>query len=69
MSEHPTKFGFFDELTEKHAPPSYLRLRDTGDGKWAIVRVGSYQQFGREIVASGLTRQAAEQMINLSKEK
>jgi hypothetical protein len=66
MSEHPTKFG---DLLEKFTPPSYLRLRDTGDGKWAIVRVGPYQQFGREIVASGLTRQTAEQMINLSKEK
>lgn len=64
MSEHPSRF-FFDELVSH----SYLRLRNTGDGKWAIVRVKRFQQFGTEIVASGLTRQQAEQMIALSKEE
>ena len=57
--------GLFDE----YWPKPYLRLRDTGDGKWAIVRVGPYQQFGTEVVAEGLTRQQAEQMIALSKEE
>ena len=56
--------GMFDE----YLPKPYLRLRDTGDGKWAIVRVNIYEQFGKEVVASGLTRQQAEQMIALSKE-
>lgn len=57
--------GMFDE----YLPKPYLRLRDTGDGKWAIVRVNIYEQFGKEVVASGLTRQQAEQMIALSKEE
>lgn len=50
----------------EHKP--YLRLRDTGDGKWAIVRVKMYEQFGKEVVAAGLTRKQAEQMIALAKE-
>ena len=54
---------------EEATPKPYLRLRDTGDGKWAIVRVRMWEQFGREVVASGLTRKQAEQMIALSKEK
>jgi hypothetical protein len=56
--------GMFDET-----PQSYLRLRDTGDGKWAIVRVVGWQKFAKEVVASGLTRKQAEQMIALAKEE
>lgn len=57
--------GLFDE----YLPKPYLRLRETGDGKWAIVRVKMFEQFGKEVVAEGLTRQQAEQMIALSKEE
>lgn len=57
--------GIFDE----YLPKPYLRLRDTGDGKWAIVRVKFYAQYGSEVVAEGLTRKEAEQMIKLSKEE
>ncbi len=54
---------------EEAKPKSYLRLRDTGDGEWAIVRVEGWQRFGKEVVARGLTRKQAEQMIALAKEE
>lgn len=46
----------------------YLRLRDLGTGRWAIVRVGPNETYGSEIVATDLTKVQAEQMIALSKE-
>jgi len=46
-----------------------LRLRDNGDGTWSIVRLKEGASYGTEVVASGLTRLAAEQMIKLSKEE
>jgi len=50
-------------------PKEKLRLRDNGDGVWAIVRVKAGARFGTEVVANGLTRLAAEQMIKLAREE
>lgn len=63
-------YGFSDPrgIFASTPPKPYLRLRDLGTGKWAIVRVTGGQQYGGEIVATDLTRLQAEQMINLSKE-
>ncbi len=58
--------GLFGTPAKPREP--YLRLRDLGTGKWAIVRVTGGQQYGGEIVATDLTRTQAEQMIALSKE-
>lgn len=46
-----------------------LCLRNNGDRTWSIVRVKMGARFGAEVVAKGLTRLAAEQMIMLAKEK
>lgn len=49
-------------------PKPYLRLRQVGK-KWSIVRVRVWQQYGREVVAEGLTRKQAEQYMKLLKEE
>lgn len=62
------KFGW----TDTRAPwvdSEGLRLRDNGNGTWSIVRVKMGARFGAEVVANGLTRLAAEQMIKLAKEE
>jgi hypothetical protein len=62
------KFGW----TDTRAPwvdTEELRLRDNGDGVWAIVRVKAGARFGTEVIAGGLTLKAASQMIELAKEK
>ena len=58
----------YDEITKPIASKPYLRLRDLGTGKFAIVRVMPYQQYGSEVVATELSRKDAERLINLSKE-
>jgi hypothetical protein len=50
-------------------PKEELRLRDNGDGVWAIVRVKAGARFGTEVIAGGLTLKAASQMLELAKEK
>lgn len=68
MADYSTDYEWIRDYMQS-PPKSYLRLRDTGDGKWAIVRVKPPQMFGHEVVASRLTRKAAEQMLALAKEK
>jgi hypothetical protein len=57
------------DATLPQVPKEELRLRDTGDGVWAIVRVKPGAKFGTEVIAGGLTLEAASQMIELAKEE
>lgn len=62
------KYGWTDARLPQ-VPKEGLRLRDNGDGMWAIVRVKPGEKFGTEVIAGGLTLKAASQMIELAKEK
>jgi hypothetical protein len=62
------KYGWTDTRLPQ-IPKEELRLRDNGDGVWAIVRVKAGARFGTEVIAGGLTLKAASQMLELAKEK
>ena len=68
VSMNRYKYGWTDARLPQ-IPKEELRLRDTSDGMWAIVRVKPGAQFGTEVIAGGLTLEAASQMIKLAREE
>ena len=68
VSKTRYRFGWTDARLPQ-VPKEELCLRDTSDGMWAIVRVKPGEKFGTEVIAGGLTLEAASQMIELAKEK
>ena len=68
VSMNRYKYGWTDARLPQ-IPKEELRVCDNGDGMWAIVRVKPGEKFGTEVIAGGLTLEAASQMIELAKEK
>lgn len=60
------KYGWTDARLPQ-IPKEGLLIRDNEDGMWAIVRVRAGEN--TEVIAGGLTLEAASQMIELAKEK
>ena len=68
VSMNRYKYGWTDARLPQ-IPKEELRVCDNGDGMLAIVRVKPGEKFGMEVIAGGLTLEAASQMIELAKEK
>ena len=68
VSMNRYKYGWTDARLPQ-IPKEELCLCDNGDGMWAIVRAKPGEKFGMEVIAGGLTLEAASQMIELAKEK
>ena len=66
VSMNRYKYGWTDARLPQ-IPKEELWLRDNGDGMWAIVRVKPGES--TEVLAGGLTLEAASQMIELAKEE